>query len=94
MLAISRALMLNPKLLLLDEPSFGVAPQVVAEIFAILRRIRHEQQVAILLVEQNASLALELADSACLLETGKVVLAGSAAEMRSNDVVRRSYLGY
>jgi branched-chain amino acid transport system ATP-binding protein len=93
MLAISRALMLRPKLLLLDEPSFGLAPLVVREIFAIMRTINEQENVSILLVEQNASLALELADHAYLLETGRVVLSGTAAEIRQNEAVRRSYLG-
>jgi branched-chain amino acid transport system ATP-binding protein len=93
MLAIARALMLRPKLLLMDEPSFGLAPMMVQEIFRIMRRIRESQNVAILLVEQNASLALELADTAYLLETGRIVLAGSAAAVRSNDAVRTAYLG-
>ena len=93
MLAIGRALMGRPRLLLLDEPSFGLAPLVVKDIFAIMRRINQEQGVAILLVEQNAKLALDLADQAYLLETGRVVLHGSASEMRSNDAVRRAYLG-
>ncbi|MGE0715285.1 MAG: ABC transporter ATP-binding protein [Alphaproteobacteria bacterium] len=94
MLAISRALMLRPKLLLLDEPSFGLAPLIVREIFRIMRTINEEEGVAILLVEQNADLALELASRAYLLETGRVVVAGSAAELRADDAVRRSYLGY
>jgi len=94
MLAISRALMLRPRLLLLDEPSFGLAPLVVQEIFRIMLRIREEQRVGILLVEQNASLALEVADHAYLLETGRVVLGGRAEEVRQNEAVRRSYLGY
>lgn len=94
MLAISRALMLRPRLLLLDEPSFGLAPLVVQDIFRIMRTINDEQKVAILLVEQNASLALELADSAYLLETGKVVMSGPARELREAESVRRSYLGY
>ncbi|MCC7548004.1 MAG: ABC transporter ATP-binding protein [Burkholderiales bacterium] len=94
MLAISRALMLRPRLLLLDEPSFGLAPLVVQEIFRIMQRIREEQKVGILLVEQNASLALEVADHAYLLETGRVVLGGRAEEIRQNEAVRRSYLGY
>jgi branched-chain amino acid transport system ATP-binding protein len=93
MLAISRALMLRPRLLLLDEPSFGLAPLVVREIFAIMRTINEQENVSILLVEQNASLALELADHAYLLETGRVVLSGTAAEIRQNEAVRRSYLG-
>ncbi|UCH47110.1 MAG: ABC transporter ATP-binding protein [Betaproteobacteria bacterium] len=94
MLAISRALMLRPRLLLLDEPSFGLAPLVVQDIFRIMRTINDEQKVAILLVEQNASLALELADAAYLLETGKVVMSGPARELREAESVRRSYLGY
>jgi branched-chain amino acid transport system ATP-binding protein len=94
MLAISRALMLAPRLMLLDEPSFGLAPLLVRELFEILRRINREEQVSLLLVEQNASMALELADSAYLIETGRVVLAGSAAELKRDDAVRRAYLGY
>jgi branched-chain amino acid transport system ATP-binding protein len=94
MLAVSRALMLNPKLMLLDEPSFGLAPLVVRELFAILRAINAESGVSMLLVEQNAAMALELADRACVIETGRVVLAGSAAELKRDDAVRRAYLGY
>jgi branched-chain amino acid transport system ATP-binding protein len=94
MLAITRALLLRPRLLLLDEPSFGLAPLVVQEIFAILRRIREEQSVGILLVEQNASLALDFADRAYLLETGRIVVSGPAAEIGRDESVRRSYLGY
>jgi branched-chain amino acid transport system ATP-binding protein len=93
MLAISRALMLRPRLLLLDEPSFGLAPLVVREIFGIMRAINERERVTILLVEQNAALALALADRACLLETGRLVLAGTAAEIRQHDAVRRAYLG-
>ena len=94
MLAITRALLLRPRLLLLDEPSFGLAPLVVQEIFSILRRIREEQSVGILLVEQNASLALDFADRAYLLETGRIVVSGLAAEIGRDELVRRSYLGY
>ena len=94
MLAISRALMLRPKLLLLDEPSFGLAPLIVREIFNIMQSINESDGVSILLVEQNAAMALDLADRAYLIETGRVVLAGSAEEIKNNDAVRRSYLGY
>ena len=94
MLAIARALLLRPKLLLLDEPSFGLAPLIVQEIFGIMRRIRAEAGVGILLVEQNANLALELADLAYLLETGSIVMSGIAAEIRQDEAIRRSYLGY
>ena len=94
MLAVGRALMLRPRLLLLDEPSLGLAPLVVREIFRIVRAINAEEGVGVLLVEQNASLALDLADHAYLLETGRVVQAGPAAELRRNDAVRRVYLGY
>jgi branched-chain amino acid transport system ATP-binding protein len=94
MLAISRALMLRPRLLLLDEPSFGLAPLVVQEIFRIMELIRREQGVGILLVEQNATLALEVADRAYLLETGRVVLGGPAERVRQDEAVRKSYLGY
>ncbi len=94
MLAIARALMLRPRLLLLDEPSFGLAPLVVREIFQILGRINREHGVGMLLVEQNAELALALAHHAYLLETGKVVRAGPAAELGADPTVRRAYLGY
>jgi branched-chain amino acid transport system ATP-binding protein len=94
MLAISRALMLNPRLLLLDEPSFGLAPIVVQDIFRIMRTINEVQKVAILLIEQNASLALDLASSAYILETGRVVMSGAAHELREAESVRKSYLGY
>ena len=94
MLALSRALMLRPRLLLLDEPSFGLAPLVVREIFEIMRAINRSEHVSILLVEQNAAMALDLAHSAYLIETGRVVLRGSAEEIKRNDAVRRAYLGY
>ena len=94
MLAVSRALMLRPQLLLLDEPSFGLAPLIVHEIFDIMRAINQSDEVSILLVEQNATMALNLADHAYLIETGRVVLSGSADEIKQNDAVRRSYLGY
>jgi len=94
MLAIARALMMGPRLLVLDEPSFGLAPRIVEEIFNIVDRIRREEQVSVLLVEQNASLALELADHAYLLETGYVVTSGSAKALADDPQIRRSYLGY
>jgi len=94
MLAIARALMLAPKLLLLDEPSFGLAPLVVKDIFGILRAINRDERVSMLIVEQNATLALGLADRAYLLETGRAVMSGSAAAIRGDEAVRRSYLGY
>jgi branched-chain amino acid transport system ATP-binding protein len=91
---VSRALMLRPKLMLLDEPSFGLAPLVVRELFSILRTINAQSGVALMLVEQNAAMALDLAERAYVLETGRVVLAGSAAEIKNDDAVRRAYLGY
>jgi len=94
MLAISRALMLRPKLLLLDEPSFGLAPLVVQEIFRILRTINEQDGVSMLLVEQNANIALELASHAYLLETGRMVMHGPSAVISSDETVRRAYLGY
>ncbi len=94
MLAIARALLLRPKLLLLDEPSFGLAPLIVKEIFAIMQRINAEEGVSILLVEQNASLALQISDRAYLLETGRIVFSGPSAEIRRDESIRRSYLGY
>ena len=94
MLAITRALLLRPRLLLLDEPSFGLAPLIVREIFDIMGRIREEAGVSILLVEQNASLALEFAEDAFLLETGRIVISGKAADIGKDEGIRRSYLGY
>ena len=94
MLAVSRALMLGPKLMLLDEPSFGLAPMVVRELFGILRTINQEERVSMLVVEQNAAMALDLADHACVIETGRMVLSGTASELKRDDAVRRSYLGY
>jgi len=93
MLAIGRALMARPKLLLLDEPSMGLAPLVVQEIFRVLQRLREERGVTILLVEQNAKAALKLADRGYVLETGKVILEGPADELLENAEVKRAYLG-
>ncbi|MDP3546897.1 MAG: ABC transporter ATP-binding protein [Phreatobacter sp.] len=94
MLAISRALMLGPRLMLLDEPSFGLAPLIVQEIFHIMRRINEEAGVSMLLVEQNAALALNLAENAYVLETGTVVMAGPSADLKNDEGIRKSYLGY
>ncbi len=94
MLAVSRALMLRPRLLLLDEPSFGLAPLIVQQLFEILRGINLGEKIGMLLVEQNASMALALADQAYLLETGRVVMSGPAETIRNDEQVRRSYLGY
>jgi branched-chain amino acid transport system ATP-binding protein len=94
MLAIARALLMRPALLMLDEPSFGLAPMVVEEIFGILGAINRESGVSLLLVEQNASLALDLADQAVLLETGRAAVSGASHTLRADDSVRRAYLGY
>jgi branched-chain amino acid transport system ATP-binding protein len=94
MLAVSRALMLRPKLMLLDEPSFGLAPLIVKELFGILRTVNEKERVSMLVVEQNAAMALNLADHAYLIETGRVVLSGSAENIKKDDAVRRSYLGH
>jgi branched-chain amino acid transport system ATP-binding protein len=94
MLAISRALMQKPRLLMMDEPSFGLAPLVIREIFEMMRVINQQEGVGILLVEQNVARALELADRAWLLETGSTVMSGSAQELRDDAQIRRSYLGF
>lgn len=94
MLAIARALMSRPKLLLLDEPSTGLAPLIIQEIFGILERINQEDGVSMLLVEQDASLALKVSSYAYVLETGRIAIAGPSEELRKSDSVRRSYLGY
>src|SRR4029077_4778019 len=94
MLAVGRALMLRPRLMLLDEPSFGLAPLIVEELFAILREVNRETGVAMLVVEQNAALALEFAEYAYLLETGRIVMNGPAATIAADEGVRRAYLGY
>jgi branched-chain amino acid transport system ATP-binding protein len=94
MLAIARALMLRPRLLLLDEPSLGLAPTLVRWLFQIVRTINQDEGVSVLLVEQNAALALRLADQAYLLETGRVVMAGASAVFQQDETIRRSYLGY
>lgn len=94
MLAVARALMLRPRLMLLDEPSFGLAPMVVRDLFDILRRINNAERVSMLIVEQNTALALDLASEAYLLETGRLVLSGPSSRIAADDGVRRSYLGY
>ncbi|MGE0423717.1 MAG: ABC transporter ATP-binding protein [Reyranellaceae bacterium] len=94
MLAISRALMLSPRVMLLDEPSFGLAPLIVQEIFRIMRRINAESKCSMLLVEQNAALALDLADHAYVLETGRVVMSGPSEVVKNDENIRKSYLGY
>ena len=94
MLSVARALMLRPRLLLLDEPSFGLAPILVKELFEILGQINKAENVCMLVVEQNAKLALDLADHAYLLETGKVVTSGTAEEIKNDESIRRSYMGY
>ncbi|MFC1886942.1 ABC transporter ATP-binding protein, partial [Thermodesulfobacteriota bacterium] len=86
-------LMLKPRVLMLDEPSFGLAPLIVQELFKTMSVV-NEEGVSLLLVEQNAALALEIADRAYLLETGRVVMSGSAEQMKDDETVRRSYLGY
>ena len=94
MLAIARALMLEPQLLLLDEPSLGLGPKIVRDIFALLRTINQQDGVSILVAEQNATIALAVADHAYVLETGRVAVSGPSSELAGNDRVRRSYLGY
>ena len=94
MLAVGRAMMLRPRLMLLDEPSFGLAPLVVEELFGILRTLNKNENVSMLLVEQNAALALDLADHAYLIETGRLVMEGPAKRLRDDENIRRAYLGY
>jgi branched-chain amino acid transport system ATP-binding protein len=94
MLAVGRAMMLRPKLMLLDEPSFGLAPLIVEELFGILSMLNKQEKVSMLLVEQNAALALDIADNAYLIETGEMVTSGPAQQLRDDENIRRSYLGY
>jgi branched-chain amino acid transport system ATP-binding protein len=94
MLALARALMSRPKLVLLDEPSLGLAPMVVSEIFRIVRELNEQDGLAVLVVEQNATLALEASARAYVLEVGRVAVAGESEELRRHESVRRSYLGY
>jgi branched-chain amino acid transport system ATP-binding protein len=94
MLALARALLMRPKLLLLDEPSLGLAPLVVRSIFEIIRAINESDRVAVLLVEQNARIALELSSHAYVLEVGRIAVEGESAKLKDQESVRRSYLGY
>lgn len=94
MLAIARAMMLRPKLLLLDEPSFGLAPKITLQIFETLSELRRSSDMAMLVVEQNANLALDIADHAYVLETGSIVMGGTAADIMADESIRASYLGY
>jgi branched-chain amino acid transport system ATP-binding protein len=94
MLAVARALMLRPRLMLLDEPSLGLAPLVTRELFSILERIAREEKVTLLIVEQNANLVLRFADFAYVLESGRIALSGEAADIQADEGMRRSYLGY
>ncbi len=93
MLAIGRALVANPKLIMMDEPSLGLAPMVVQEIFEIIRRINREREMTILLVEQNANMALAIADYGYILENGRVVMEGSSEKLRQDKDIREFYLG-
>jgi branched-chain amino acid transport system ATP-binding protein len=94
MLAIARALMSRPRLLLCDEPSLGLAPIIVQEMFSIIERLNREEGTSVLLVEQNANLAMEISHRAYLLETGRIVASGDAKSMLDDDAVRKAYLGY
>jgi branched-chain amino acid transport system ATP-binding protein len=94
MLVLGRALMAQPKLLMLDEPSLGLAPIVVREIYAVLERLNRERGLTVLVVEQNASVALQASSTAHVLESGRVVLHGPSAELQQQESVRRAYLGY
>ena len=94
MLAIARALMSNPKLLLCDEPSLGLAPIITQELFNVLGRLNVERGLSILIVEQNANLALRIAHNVFVLETGVIVASGTAEEIAQNDTIRKAYLGY
>ena len=92
MLAVGRALMSRPKLMMMDEPSLGLAPLVVKDIFSIIKKI-NQQGVTILLIEQNANMALHIADLAYVLETGRITLSGTGKELLSNEAVKKAYLG-
>ena len=94
MLALARAFMQRPRLLLLDEPSLGLAPLLVTEVFRIVKELNENEGMTVLVVEQNAHIALQLAQTAYVLEVGRVALSGPSAELQQHDSVRRSYLGY
>lgn len=94
MLAIARALMSRPKLLLCDEPSLGLAPLITQELFAVLERLNRDEGLSVLLVEQNVNLAMHIASRVYLLETGRIVASGSAAELSADDTIRKAYLGF
>jgi branched-chain amino acid transport system ATP-binding protein len=94
MLALARALMSRPRLLMLDEPSLGLAPLIVREIFRIVRELNEKEGLTVLVVEQDASIALDAAATAYVLEVGKVAVSGSSAELAEDEALRRSYLGY
>ena len=94
MLAVARALMSRPRLLLLDEPSLGLAPIIIRDLFAKFDELNEQEGVTMFVVEQNANLALDIADRAYVLEAGRVVLTGSAVDLRADDAVRRAYLGF
>ena len=93
MLAIGRAVMSKPKLILLDEPSMGLSPLLVKEIFEIIKRINKENGVTVLLVEQNAKMALEISDRAYVIETGEIVLEGSGKDLINDPIIKKAYLG-
>ena len=94
MLALGRALLQRPRLLMLDEPSLGLAPLIVREIFDVLERLNREEGLAVLVVEQDAAVALRTCREACVLEVGRVVLSGPSEELAENESVRKAYLGY
>jgi branched-chain amino acid transport system ATP-binding protein len=94
MLVLGRAIMARPRLLLLDEPSLGLAPIIVSEIFRIVQELNEQEGMAVLVVEQNANIALQVAETAYVLEVGRVALSGPSGELREHESVRRSYLGY
>ena len=94
MLAVARALMSRPRLLLLDEPSLGLAPLIIQDLFVKFDELNEQEGVTMFIVEQNANLALDIADRAYVLEAGRIVLSGTAADLRADDGVRRAYLGF